>query len=331
MKRLTAVCLLGLLPFAWNAAGPVPACAAEGKAFLDEKEAGEDFQLQGEYEGTVRDKDGEHKLGAQVIAQGKGLFQGVAYPGGLPGAGWDGSEKIPSEGRLDGGVVRFTNLDRGSGELRNGVITIRDREGREIGLMKRVVRKSPTLGKAAPEGAVVLFDGQSADKWQNGKVENGLLVQGITSKDRFDSFTLHMEFLLSFMPEARGQGRSNSGCYMQGRYEVQILDSFGLEGKNNECGGIYTIKDPAPNMCFPPLSWQTYDVEYTAATWDGDKKVKNATMTVWHNGVKIQDNVDLTHATTASPLKEGPEPGPIYIQDHGNPVRFRNIWIVPKK
>jgi hypothetical protein len=112
---------------------------------------------------------------------------------------------------------------------------------------------------------------------------------------------------------------------------VQMLDSFGLEGKDNECGGIYTIKAPSVNMCFPPLTWQTYDIDYTAAEFDGSKKTKNARVTIKHNGVTIHDNVELTHATRAAPLQEGPEPGPVYLQDHGNPVRFRNIWLVESK
>ena len=84
-------------------------------------------------------------------------------------------------------------------------------------------------------------------------------------------------------------------------------------------------------MCYPPLQWQTYDIDYTAATYENGKKTKNATITVKHNGVLIQDNVEIPHATTAAPVKEGPEPGPLYLQDHGNPVRYRNIWIVEKK
>ena len=111
---------------------------------------------------------------------------------------------------------------------------------------------------------------------------------------------------------------------------MQILDSFGLEGKNNECGGIYMIAEPKVNMCFPPLVWQTYDIDYTPAQFEGGKKVKNARITVRHNGVLIHDNVELTHATTAAPLGEGPEPGPVYLQDHGTPVRYRNVWVVEK-
>jgi hypothetical protein len=116
---------------------------------------------------------------------------------------------------------------------------------------------------------------------------------------------------------------------MQGRYEVQMLDSFGLEGKHDECGGLYSVKNPDVNMCLPPLAWQTYDVDFTAAEFDAaGKKTKDAEMTVRHNGVEIHKNVRLPKGTTAAPVGEGKDPGPLYLQDHGNPVRYRNIWIV---
>jgi hypothetical protein len=133
------------------------------------------------------------------------------------------------------------------------------------------------------------------------------------------------------MPAGKDQGRGNSGVYLQGRYEVQILDSFGLAGEHNECGGIYSVKAPDVNMCYPPLAWQTYDIDFTAAEFADGKKVKDARMTVKHNGVVIHENVAVPKATTAAILGEGPEPGPIYLQDHGNPVRFRNVWVVEKK
>ena len=136
----------------------------------------------------------------------------------------------------------------------------------------------------------MLFDGKDAEQFSPGKLTaDGLLAAGAASKRKFQSCQLHVEFLLPFMPAARGQGRGNSGCYLQGRYEVQMLDSFGLKGENNECGGIYSIKAPDVNMCFPPLSWQTYDIDYTAAQYEDGKKVKNATMTVKHNGVLVHD------------------------------------------
>ena len=178
---------------------------------------------------------------------------------------------------------------------------------------------------------MVLFDGKSAGEFIGGKMtDDGLLIAGATSNRKFQNCQLHVEFLLPFMPQARGQGRGNSGCYLQGRYEVQMLDSFGLAGEDNECGGIYSIKRPDVNMCYPPLAWQTYDIDYTAAKYDGGKKVGNAKITVRHNGVVIHKDVELPKSTTAAPVPEGPEPGPIYLQDHGNPVRYRNIWVVEK-
>lgn len=327
MKRFTLL-LLSLALF-----GPVQAADQEAakKPALTPAEADADFALQGEYSGEI-DGDGDKaKFGVQVIALGAGKFRAVGYPGGLPGDGWEGETKIEVEAAREGDTVKFTS-DKGSGVLGNGLVIIQDADGNEVGKLKKITRKSPTLGMKPPKNAVVLFDGKSADHFKGGKMtEDGLLMQGVTSKQTFGDFTLHMEFLLSYMPYARGQGRSNSGVYLQGRHEVQILDSFGLEGKNNECGGIYTVKAPDVNMCLPPLSWQTYDVEFTAARFDSDgKKTANARMTVKHNGVVIHDDVEVPIATRAAPVKEGPDAGPIYIQNHSNPLRFRNIWLVEK-
>ncbi len=297
---------------------------------LDEVDA--DFALQGEYSGTITEDDGDLKLGVQVIALGDGKFQAVGYPGGLPGDGWNKKDKIKADGTAKDGVAKF-KCDKGIAMLKDGVLTITSPDRKELGKLKKVTRKSPTLGKKVPEGAVVLFDGSSVDNFPGGKMtKDGLLMQGVASKQKFQSFQLHIEFLLSYMPYARGQGRSNSGCYMQGRYEVQMLDSFGLEGKHNEAGGIYETRDPDVNMCFPPLTWQTYDIDFTAAKYDeSGKKTKNATITVQHNGVVVHDNVELPKSTRAAPVKESAEPGPIYIQNHGNPLRFRNIWLVEKR
>jgi hypothetical protein len=322
------------LTLAMLSASGLAAQDGKPKPALTIEEAGPDFAIQGEYSGTIRSDNGDQKIGVQVIALGDRRFKAVAYIGGLPGDGWDGETKLTVDSRTEGDEIVFQppGDEQGSGRIRDGKLVVFDPQGTQLGDLPKIERKSPTLGRKAPEGAVVLFDGESADNFNGGRMtDNGLLMQGCTSKESFQSFDLHLEFQLSFMPYASGQGRANSGVYMQGRYETQVLDSFGLDGRHNEAGGIYSVKDPDLNMCLPPLSWQTYDVQFTAAKFDAaGKKTANARMTVLLNGVKVQDNVEVDHSTTASPLKEGPEPGPIYIQDHGNPVRFRNIWVLPK-
>lgn len=309
-----------------------PVCGADkSPAAIRVEDADSDYALQGEYVGEINRDGAQVKFGVQIIAQGDGKFHGVGYAGGLPGDGWDGSERIEGDGRREGDAAVF-GKDDVIARIQNGEIQIQA-GGITLGSLKKVERQSPTLGAVPPAGAVVLFDGKSADQFAGGKLtDDGLLIQGVTSRQKFQSCTLHLEFLLPYMPAARGQGRGNSGCYAQGRYEVQILDSFGLEGLNNECGGIYSVKAPSVNMCFPPLAWQTYDIDFTAAKYDADgKKTADAKLTVKHNGVEIHRDVAVPQATTAAPVKEGPEPGPLYLQDHGNPVRFRNVWLVEKK
>jgi len=308
---------------------------AKGPRYVDPEHVDRDFALQGEYTGQIDDGSGSQKFGVQVIALGKGRFRGVGYFGGLPGDGWNGEEPVRAEAERKDGSIEFIT-DDGSALICDGVATLRDSGGMVVGRLKKVIRKSPTLGQKPPAGAVVLFDGTRASlkHWRGGRMtEDGWLMEGTTSKETFGDHFVHFEFRLAYQPTDRGQARSNSGIYLQGRYEVQILDSFGLEGKHNECGGLYSVKDPDVNMCFPPLSWQTYDIEFRAARYDAaGNRVANPRITVRHNGVVIHDNVELPgdRSTTAAPNKPGAEPGPIYLQNHGCPVRYRNIWVVPK-
>jgi 3-keto-disaccharide hydrolase len=307
---------------------------AKGPAYTDPDKTDADFPFVGEYVGTIKNNDGDVKVGAQVIALGGGKFRAVAYPGGLPGDGWKKEENPrQADGERQGDAVVF-KADDASATLKDGVIKVVDGEGKPIAEFNKIGRSSPTLGAKPPQGAIVLFDGKNADPLEGGKVEEGLLLPGCTSKQKFGNHKVHIEFRLPYQPEDSGQARGNSGIYLQGRYEVQMLDSFGLEGKQNECGGLYSVKDPDVNMCLPPLAWQTYDIEYTAAKYDeSGKLVARPRITVQHNGVTIHKDVELPadRGTTAAPVDPGKDPGPIYLQDHGNPVRYRNLWVVETK
>lgn len=202
-------------------------------------------------------------------------------------------------------------------------------------------------GTKPPEGAVVLFDGKDFSNWvkRDGKSEvkwtlrDGGVMEGvkghgdIMTKGTFGgAFKLHLEFRVPYEPGAAGQGRGNSGVYVQGRYEVQILDSYGLKSGKNDCGAIYGVAAPSVNACKAPTVWQSYDIEFTAPKVENGKKTEPARMTVTHNGIKIHDNVAVTSDNTTAGLGgDIAKPGPILLQDHGHPVQFRNVWLLPSK
>jgi hypothetical protein len=302
---------------------------------VDAATAGPDFAFQGEYSGGPEN----HKIGVQVIADGDGQFAIRALMGGLPGDGWDGKEQKQFKGKLEDGKVKFGD-DKSEAVIADGKIIVM--HGDSSFKLEKVTRKSPTEGAKPPEGAVVLFDGKSLDMWTKMdrksptswvlRDDGVMQVKGgdIITKQQFGAFTLHVEFMLPFMPSARGQGRANSGVYVQNRYELQVLDSFALKGLNNEAGGFYQASDPIVNMCYPPLQWQTYDIDYTPAKFEDGKKAVNGRCTVKHNGVVVQDNVELKKPTPGG-VAEAETPDGIHLQDHGNPLMFRNIWIVEKK
>ena len=293
------------------------------QTFLTVESAGADYTDQGEY---LNDWGG-----AQVIALGDDKFRIVLHKGGLPGAGYDGSPKTEVEGKRVGGSITFTNAKNGwVNTIASGTLTTTTDNG-DVYTMKKTTRTSPTIGAKPPAGAVVLFDGTSADAFADGHLDDRkLLAAGCTTKQKFQSYSMHAEFLLPFKPLGRGQDRGNSGLCMQNRYEVQVLDSFGLKGEDNECGGIYTKARPKVNMCLPPLTWQTYDIDFTAAKFGADgKKAKNAVITVKHNGVIIHDNFEV-NGSTGGGQPEAPTPGALLLQGHGNPVFYRNLWVVEK-
>jgi hypothetical protein len=205
----------------------------------------------------------------------------------------------------------------------------------------------------APKGAIVLFDGKGLDNWVggDGKPTKFKLVDGLMQVNGGDShtrekfgghFKLHVEFRVPYEPRGKGQGRGNSGVYVQGRYEVQVLDSYGLKSKDNDCAAIYEVAAPTVNACKAPTVWQSYDIEFTAPKCKDGKVVEPAVMTVWHNGIKVHDKVRLVKkgkdgkeevvTNTRAGMGGDPcKPGPIMLQDHGHPVQYRNIWLLPHK
>ncbi len=218
--------------------------------------------------------------------------------------------------------------------------------------LEKVVRPSPTLGAAAPDGAIVLFDGSGFDAWEptfRGKpgeinwtvVEKAMWIRpdrdarrhSLRTKRQFADVQVHVEFYLPLIPENQGQSRANSGVYVGG-YELQILDSYGLPGYYNECGSLYKRAAPMVNMCAPPLQWQTFDVTFHAPKYaDDGQKVSNARFTVLHNGVLIHKDREVGRRQppdAESQVEERPfQPAAMSLQNHGNAVRYRNIWVVP--
>jgi hypothetical protein len=199
--------------------------------------------------------------------------------------------------------------------------------------------------KAPPENAIILMDGKDLSKWQDRKsggeanwklVEDGAAeVNGgdIVTRDKFKDFMIHVEFRTPIEDDAKqGQHRGNSGVYLQGRYEIQVLESYGLEPMKNGCGSIYNVKAPDKNMAKPPGEWQTYQILFRAARFDDQgNKTENARVTVFHNGEKIHDDVEIPGSTGSGDTETADNTGPIRLQDHGHKVQYRNIWLVPLK
>ena len=304
---------------------------AKGPAFTEPPKGDKDFALMGEFLGEITPVDGEKEpLGLQLRSLGDGSFDAQSFLGGLPGQDKHKPEAFRMIGQrsddfvvLSGGPwVMIVEKDH---------CLLVDRKGNKIGKLNRLQRSSPSMGALPPEDAIVLFDGKNVDQFSNAQMtKDGLLMQGADLKPMFQDFNLHVEFRIPYMPKAEGQSRGNSGLYLQSRYECQVLDSFGLDRLQNGLGSLYRFKKPDVNMALPPLSWQTYDVQFTAPRWAADgSKVRNARITSWINGVKVQDNVELPNKTGAGQQEE-PILLPTKFQDHGDPVRFRNVWLVDR-
>ena len=292
----------------------------------EEAKSDRDFAVQGEYAGQGTLPDGSNsKAGAQVIGQGEGSFRVVLYRGGLPGDGWQrGDDRFPLEGKWEGDRVQLAG-EGIAGTIEGRKLTITGPDEKPLVELEPTERKNPAVGEKPPAGAVVLFDGSSAEHFKDGKLtEMKTLDAGTTAKSEFNIARLHLEFRLSWRPAARGQRRSNSGVYIGGIPEIQVLDSFGLEGRSNECGGFYGRREPDVNMCLPPLVWQTFDVEFSNPPRDADgKPQENVRVTVRHNGTVIHEDYD-TGRRESGPRR-------IHFQRHGNRVQYRNIWLTEQE
>lgn len=304
--------------------------ASDRPASLTETE--KDFEIQGEYLGVLSLPDRLLKYGVQVIALGDATFKASAGQVGLPGMG---QRRDPGYlmGRRDGELAQLPLPGGGGFTIKNDALTFRMDGNRIVGTLEKIDRASPSLGAKPPPGSMVLFAGDSLDGWRPGAelTPDGHLKPGAISEQLVQSYQAHLEFQLPFEPHARGTFRANSGLFVQGRYEIKILDSFGLETNDTECGAIYRQASPDVNMSFPPRTWQTFDLHFRAARYSEGKKIENARITVLHNFVTIHEDVELLDVSEGAPFKEGPQPGPaVFLAESDREIRFRNIWVVEK-
>ncbi|MDZ7261886.1 MAG: DUF1080 domain-containing protein, partial [candidate division KSB1 bacterium] len=254
--------------------------------------------VMGDWEGTYTTDAGQSgSLYAQVIVEDVGTYRAIIQ------IGYQGP-KVELMGKKKGKKTVFTGqVDVGYdlGGIYNVTAEVVDSRftGRFSGAenagsleMRKVSKTSPTLGAKPPEGAIVLFDGSSLKAWQqvDGKPARWKILRegamevtrgNIITRQKFGDCQLHVEFRTPFMPRARRELRGNSGVYLQRRYEVQILDSYGLEPTDNGCGSIYKVAAPQVNASLPPLEWQTYDIIFYAPKFDdAGNKIKDAEITV---------------------------------------------------
>lgn len=305
-----------------------------------------EIHLQGNFVGTATAASGEvMPLTAQIVALGKGKHVAkvhvadavVELNGMTQGKAEDGLCIYEGTVNLGGDLGVF----KVSGKVENDVFsgTSQGNEGTSTFSLKRVEKGSPTMGQKAPEGATVLLDGGNLDAWVVqpywqliGDGAMGMRASSIQSRAEFGSAQYHIEFKTPFVPEEApgSQGRGNSGVYVMGRYEIQVLDSFTDAPRDNLCGGIYKKAVPIASACLPPEEWQTYDITFNAPEYDASgNKTKNAVITVVHNGVTIHNHAELDGATPGGVSGEEAAKGVLMLQDHHNDVNYRNIWVNP--
>ena len=256
----------------------------------------------------------------------------------LIASGTDTAQIVNGQWVNGGSGLQADQGDGGWGELSHGHLALQA-EGAEVFYRSLAVR--PLAYLPAPPDAVVLFDGSNVDAWMGPDggapgwtVDGGVLevvpfAGDLRTQQTYDDVRLHLEFQVPATPTSEAhEDRGNSGVYLQGRYEVQILDSFGLDAGPVDCGAVYGVNPPAVNEAFPPGIWQSYDIVFHAPAWDGGTKEAPARMTVVWNGSVVQQDTEVPGPTRLGD-PEAPGPGPIRLQDHWNRVRYRNIWLQP--
>ncbi len=316
-------------------------------------------QFVGEYEGSIK-TEGHHftvnpKAQAQVSKCDDKTYQVIIVPYLYRRAVPYVSVKIADVGQSDS--LNFdVNGYKGEVKADGTIIVTGNRDKKDFVMtLKKFDRKIPTMGKSAPRGASILIGAGNMSEWANSdgsecawkilgdvvEIPSEVAVAGkkkknhtIFSKKAFGSFALHLEFKL---PESYHKGwgnRGNSGLYI-GETELQIIDSFAGIGTWNECGALYKFMPPKVNAALPPEVWQAYDVEYTAAKFENGKLIAYPRISVWHNGIKIHDDIEITQATDHSQLraesyKFTSEKEKLSLQDHNDSLQFRNMWIQEK-
>ena len=304
----------------------------------------------GEYEGTYQaDRSQTTKAAAKVIAEGPGYYRVVVQAKPLtPG---EPTAQFEIYGVQQGTKVNL--FGRANAGLWHGMIAgdklVADPGYYGIGLdLRKTTRMSPTEGAQPPADAVVLLPfapGKLPDPsaWNGGpwKPQDDGSLQcdpskgSIKTKQSFGDMKLHVEFWLPLMADNFGQARANSGVIINNIYEIQVLDSFGLVPSMGDCGAIYDQTRPTLNASLPPEHWQTYDITFRAPRMNPDGAVKEkAHVTVELNGIKVQDNIAIEGATAGHEPGKPPAnvaTGPLQLQDHGNRIRYRNIWLVELK
>ena len=224
----------------------------------------------------------------------------------------------------------------------NGCAATGEAQGSGSDQVKAAPPAPMSIGWSPPpfdDRTVVLFDGRSWEAWtgRDGQAspwevqtDGSVRVRGgdAVTRRQFGDFQLHLEFYCPVMTQEQGQTRANSGVYLHGRYEVQVLDSFGQPPAANGCGALYSIAAPLVNASRPPGHWQTYDITFRGPRFDEvDALLEPPRVTVLHNGIVIHNNLALPQTTPGGLDRDLRTVGPILLQDHGDPVRYRNIWV----